>query len=439
MHVDEGALHAYLDGALDEYPTAEAERIRAHLDECAQCAARLEAERAIRSDAHAMLGLAAPEVDMPSLEELRAYVKRTRPTRPPAAVRMYRLGWAASIVLAVGAGWMLRGGQLQEAQLLDRGEFPVEAPALPAAGARESTPVETDLLEESLDNAATRDASTESRLQRGASPARQVETGPAISADAADVIDVAEPLQEAFADRADLPTDVVVKAAERSVSAPAEAPSVEAAPTQVAPEAQEVSAAALDEAERLRAVEDHVAVAAAPEPEATTEVTGGLSALMREADSTAGAGAVASSEAGVAADPDEDAGSSNERRRAESPVPMTLGLDRSGLTPQTFGEGDRKIEAEPLSSVPGYEVLSVSNLDDGTTFLGGRTVQRYDDTRTFEILALEPEVDPSALPQAAEGLNEVRAQAETGWIVLRGPLPEARLYELLAMLFSSPI
>ena len=71
-HVDKGELHAYLDGALDEYPAAEAERIREHVDQCAQCAISLEAERRVRMDAQAILGLAAPEVDMPSLEELRA-------------------------------------------------------------------------------------------------------------------------------------------------------------------------------------------------------------------------------------------------------------------------------------------------------------------------------------------------------------------------------
>ena len=40
-HIDEGALHAYLDGALDSYPAAEATRIREHLESCAACAARL--------------------------------------------------------------------------------------------------------------------------------------------------------------------------------------------------------------------------------------------------------------------------------------------------------------------------------------------------------------------------------------------------------------
>ena len=44
-HVDEGALHAYLDGALDEYPAAEGRRVREHLDLCPECAERLEVER----------------------------------------------------------------------------------------------------------------------------------------------------------------------------------------------------------------------------------------------------------------------------------------------------------------------------------------------------------------------------------------------------------
>ena len=74
-HVDEGALHAYLDGALDEYPAAEARRVREHLEDCAECAERLEVERRVRGDASAMLGLAAPRVEAPSFEELRAYVR----------------------------------------------------------------------------------------------------------------------------------------------------------------------------------------------------------------------------------------------------------------------------------------------------------------------------------------------------------------------------
>jgi anti-sigma factor RsiW len=74
-HVDEGALHAYLDGALDEYPAAEARHVREHLDSCGECLDRLEVERAIRDQAVSILGLAVPEVTAPSFEELRAYAR----------------------------------------------------------------------------------------------------------------------------------------------------------------------------------------------------------------------------------------------------------------------------------------------------------------------------------------------------------------------------
>ena len=107
-HVDSGALHAYLDGALDEYPPAEARRVREHIDVCHECAERLEIERRIRSDAHATLVMAAPTADAPSLEELKSYARRTRQTPSRSRSAAARLTWAASIILAVGLGWMMR-------------------------------------------------------------------------------------------------------------------------------------------------------------------------------------------------------------------------------------------------------------------------------------------------------------------------------------------
>jgi len=185
-HVDKGELHAYLDGALDEFPQAEAERIREHLDGCAECAGELEVERKVRADAEAMLALAVPEVDLPSLEELRAYVKRTRPARQSVSVRMYRMGWAASIALALGTGWMLRGGQLLEAPQLQRGDF--ESPAgdravLPAVERLGASSAESLMRE--ADPFAV-DATVPSAIQ---SADRRVEDG-----------------------RADVPADVVAKA-----------------------------------------------------------------------------------------------------------------------------------------------------------------------------------------------------------------------------------
>ncbi|HMA44908.1 MAG TPA: zf-HC2 domain-containing protein [Gemmatimonadales bacterium] len=98
-HVDDGTLHAYLDG---EATAVERERLEAHLAGCAPCRARLEEERDLIERAGRLLGLAAPpERPAPSFHELR---------RPRRGGR-YRLplAWAATIALAVGIGWYSRG------------------------------------------------------------------------------------------------------------------------------------------------------------------------------------------------------------------------------------------------------------------------------------------------------------------------------------------
>lgn len=107
-HVDDGALHAYLDGALDEYGAEEAARVRGHLDACADCSARLAEEARVREEAGAVLAGAVPEVELPPFEELRALAGARGHARR-GLDRLQRLGWAASVVLALGTGWLLRG------------------------------------------------------------------------------------------------------------------------------------------------------------------------------------------------------------------------------------------------------------------------------------------------------------------------------------------
>ncbi len=135
-HVDDGSLHAYLDGALDALPSSEAARIREHLASCETCARRLEEERALRAEAHAILAGADPGTgEVPLLEELRA--RASARVRPRAAMRLRNLTWAASIVLAVGAGWMLRGSRSWRfSEALE----PVAAPAVPASVERAGGP-----------------------------------------------------------------------------------------------------------------------------------------------------------------------------------------------------------------------------------------------------------------------------------------------------------
>lgn len=112
-HIPDGDLHAYLDGALEYYPEGEANRIREHLDRCESCGARLAEESALRQRAAEILAEAGPgEVVAPPLEELRRQAVARQHGGGSAEAggrpgRLWRLGWAASIVLAVGAGWVM--------------------------------------------------------------------------------------------------------------------------------------------------------------------------------------------------------------------------------------------------------------------------------------------------------------------------------------------
>ncbi|MGB1779598.1 MAG: hypothetical protein ACPHQP_08605 [Longimicrobiales bacterium] len=53
----------------------------------------------------------------------------------------------------------------------------------------------------------------------------------------------------------------------------------------------------------------------------------------------------------------------------------------------------------------------------------------------MQVFLLEPEVGLEVLPGLNANLNEVRVQAETGWVVLRGPRSEDELETLLMRLF----
>ena len=102
-HVDEGALHAYLDGAL---PPDERSQVETHLAGCTECQERLAEAQALIARADALLGLALPEKRAaPPLHELR---------RPLWWRVRWPVAWAASIMLAVSVGWMLRGRPIEQ-------------------------------------------------------------------------------------------------------------------------------------------------------------------------------------------------------------------------------------------------------------------------------------------------------------------------------------
>jgi len=145
-HVDEGRLHALLDGALEG--TAELADLERHLADCAECRGRLDDARTLHSRAGSILRAApAGEIAAPPFAAVLA--RKRRGTARPRLLRMNRmvaLGWAATVVLAAGVGWIARGS-------LPFGDQPASARSLPAATERsaavnapdEQTP--SDLIE----------------------------------------------------------------------------------------------------------------------------------------------------------------------------------------------------------------------------------------------------------------------------------------------------
>ena len=102
-HVDDGTLHAYLDG---ELAPAEAQGVDAHLAQCPACRGRVEEERALISRAGELLALAAPpERAVPPFRagDVRPLKRLWWRARLP-------LAWAATVILALGIGTYLGSG-----------------------------------------------------------------------------------------------------------------------------------------------------------------------------------------------------------------------------------------------------------------------------------------------------------------------------------------
>jgi len=136
-HITDGELHAYLDGSLDHLTGERGEEIRLHLDVCPTCRERLQDEEEIRDQAEALLERSAPvDMPLPSFEELRARAEaperpkpgESKPARHRGPLRGVPLAWAATIILALGVGWM--GGQVWRST--PRGQLVPTGPRSPA-------------------------------------------------------------------------------------------------------------------------------------------------------------------------------------------------------------------------------------------------------------------------------------------------------------------
>ena len=155
-HVDEGMLHAYLDG---ELPAGERSALEAHVAQCEACRARVNEERALVERASTLLSAVRPlERPAPPFEEIRR-----QPKRSPRRVRT-SFAWAASIALALGLGYYLH----------DVGAYRAAAPedAAPRTPAGESRAADKP-------SAPTRQevASRQSKARRDVAPSGRAEAG----------------------------------------------------------------------------------------------------------------------------------------------------------------------------------------------------------------------------------------------------------------------
>jgi putative zinc finger protein len=134
-HLEDGTLHALLDG---EIPSAELAPIEAHLLSCTECRARLEAERAIQGEADGLVEtLEAPAAAVAA--SLPPPGARARPSR-----RWVRdVAWAATVLLAAGLGYASRGvrSAAPASQFGAVRETPL--PASPPPGISAPSPAET--------------------------------------------------------------------------------------------------------------------------------------------------------------------------------------------------------------------------------------------------------------------------------------------------------
>src|SRR5437762_370202 len=108
-HVDDGTLHAYLDGELSP---AEVQGVEAHLAQCPACRGRLDEERALITRAGELLALAAP----PDRELPPFRVGDVKPPTHPWWKARLPLALAATLVLALGIGTYLGKGVEQVPQ-----------------------------------------------------------------------------------------------------------------------------------------------------------------------------------------------------------------------------------------------------------------------------------------------------------------------------------
>jgi hypothetical protein len=141
-HLDDGTLQEWLDAERSGMDAAQADAVQRHLRECAPCSARADGLDALGHATEALLRVAPVEPAAPVVYS-DVVARAEQRSQPRRVRRSVAVGWAATVTLALGAGWLTN-----EVVRSDRVSAPATRPATPArtpADFRAAPPVSADV------------------------------------------------------------------------------------------------------------------------------------------------------------------------------------------------------------------------------------------------------------------------------------------------------
>jgi len=394
-HVDEGRLSEYLDRLIEGSEdraigeSRDRAKIEAHLAECAECRERLEDVRTVRERAAALLQVAAPaSVAMLQFAEIQARARaRKAPRRVFTMRRLTALGWAATIVMAAGIGWIARGSIRFGTPRADR----LSGPAATAA-------------------AAPAEAAVHDSLATGVPGGREAQGGAALS-------QAAPPPPAADA--------VTPKAAPRAATEEVQAPA--AAPVQAPARAEARTAAVGNLAEREQPA---AAKAAAPEGIPTRQAVAGIIVIADEPRDALGRSEVA-----------VDSAANEFVQRVDHALREN---SWAGTTAQDaerhLGESLHTVDGLPVESIrigavegtPAVAVVQILPGGEQMEIVQWRTADAEGQAMQLQMAEEAPQAQAAVAPADAVRRAEVVAMRNDVVVVMRAPIAADSLAVLAA-------